>query len=105
MISTVEEVGESQNENLGRDIASMDGTMTFRNHPIIWTPQLDGDAQNPWYGLDHSTFYPVCLQGDYLRESEARQAPNQHNVYQVHVDLSYNFLCVDPRRNFNATIA
>ena len=100
VISSVEDLGEAQNENLGRDIASMDGTITFRNHPVIWVPKLDSDTKNPWYGLDHSTFYPVCLTGDYLRESDAKQAPNQHNVYQVFVDLSYNFLCVDPRRNW-----
>ena len=104
VITSCEELGESQNENLGRDLASMDGTMTFRNNPIIWVPQLDSVTNNPWYGLDHSTFYPVCLQGDYLRESDAKQSPNQHNIWQVFVDLSYNFLCIDPRRNWVADI-
>jgi len=99
-ISSVEEVGESQNENLGRDIASLDGTITFRNHPIIWIPKLDADTTNPWFGVDHSTFYPCCLSGDYLRESEVKASPNQHNVYQVFVDISYNFICLDRRRNW-----
>ena len=99
-ISGLEEVGEAQNENLGRDLASMDGTITFRNHPIIWVPKLDSDSDDPIYGIDHSTFYPVCLQGDYLRESEAQASPSQHNVFQVFVDLSYNYLCVDRRRNW-----
>lgn len=99
-MSGMEDLGEAQNENLGRDLASMDGTMTFRGNPVIWVPKLDSLAGNPIYGVDHSTFYPVCLEGDYLRESEAKPAPNQHNVYQVFVDLSYNYLCVDRRRNF-----
>lgn len=98
-ISSFEDVGEAQNENLGRDIASMDGTMVFRRHPIIWVPQLDAQTKNPVLMVDHSTFYPVCLQGDYLRESAATQNPNNHNVYQVFVDLTYNYLCVDRRRN------
>jgi hypothetical protein len=99
-MSSFEDIGEAQNENLGRDLASMDGTMVFRNHPIVWVPKLDADTTDPVFGVDHSTFYPVCLTGDYLRESEAKPSPNQHNVFQVFVDLSYNYLCVDRRRNW-----
>lgn len=99
VMSDLEDVGEAQNENLGRDIASMDGLMKFRGHPIIWVPKLDDRTDNPVYTIDHSTFYPTILQGDYLRESEAKQSPNNHNLYQVFVDLSYNYLCVDRRRN------
>lgn len=99
--SSVEDIGEAQNENLGRDIASMDGgDMAFRGHPIRYARKLDADTTNPIYGVDHSTFMPVCLKGDYLRESEPKQAPNQHNAFQVFVDITYNYLCVDRRRNF-----
>lgn len=98
-ITSIEDIGESQNENLGRDVASMDGTMTFRRNPIVWVPKLDARTDDPVYMVDHSTFYPVCLKGDYLRESEATKAPNQHNVFQVFLDLTYNYLCVDRRRN------
>jgi hypothetical protein len=99
VIVSMEDLGEGQNENLGRDLASMDGTMTFRRHPVIWVPKLDERSDDPVYMIDHSTFYPVCMKGDYLRESEATKAPNQHNVYQVFVDMTYNYLCVDRRRN------
>jgi hypothetical protein len=99
VISGLEDLGEGQNENLGRDIASMDGTITFRKNPIIWVPKLDERTDDPVYMLDHSTFYPVILKGDYLRESEATRAPNQHNIYQVFTDLTYNYLCLDRRRN------
>lgn len=99
VVSNLEDLGEAQNENLGRDIASMDGTITFRRNPIIWVPKLDARTDNPVYMIDHSTFYPVCLKGDYLRESEATKAPNQHNLYQVFLDMTYNYLCVDRRRN------
>lgn len=98
-MSEIEDLGEAQNENLGRDIAAMDGVMTFRRHPIIWVPKLDSDTQDPFYMIDHSTFYPVCLRGDYLRESEAKQAPDQDNVFYTTVWLTYNFVCVDRRRN------
>jgi len=98
-ISEFEDTGEAQNESLGRDIASMDGQVVFRGHPIIWVPQLDSDSNNPIYFVDHSTFRPAVLRGDYLRESKAEKNPNAHNVFQVFVDLSYQYLCEDRRRN------
>lgn len=102
-ISDIEDVGESQTENLGRDIAALGdnmATLTFRGHPIIYIPKLDADTTNPIYGIDHSTFFPVCLKGDYLRETGPERAPLQRNAQCVYVDLSYNYLCLDRRRNW-----
>ena len=113
--SAFETLGEAQNENLGRDLApytagsgqggvqEVDGTLTFKKNPIIWVPQLDDTtvytaATNPIYQIDHGVFYPVCLKGDYLRETGPVVAPNQHNMYRVFLDLTYNFICVNRRR-------
>ncbi len=98
-ISNLEDVGEGQNENLGRDIAPYDGTITFRRNPIIYVDKLDDESTNPVLMIDHSTFYPVCLAGDYLRETEAIRMPTQPNVFWVYVYITYNYLCVDRRRN------
>lgn len=98
-IASIENVGESQNENLGRDIASMDGTMVFKKHPIIYVPTLDAVTTNPVYMIDHSTFTPVVLKGDFLRESAAKECPTNHNLYEIFVDLTYNYVCIDRRRN------
>jgi len=86
VLSSLEDEGFAQNENLGRDIAQLDNTIVFRNHPVIWVPKLDDDTTNPVYMIDHSTFMPVCLRGDFLRESRSENAPNQHNVFQFFVD-------------------
>lgn len=99
VMSGLEDVGEGQNENLGRDIASMDGQMVFRGHPIVYVPKLDAESTDPFYLIDHMTFYPCVLKGDFLRESEARQHPNQRRVYQSFVDLTYNYLCLNRRAN------
>jgi len=113
--SAFENVGEAQNENLGRDLApytagsghgglqEIDGTLTFKKNPIVYVPQLDDTtvftaATNPIYQVDHSVFYPYCLKGDYLRETGPVVAPNQHNMYRVFVDLTYNILCTNRRR-------
>ena len=41
---------------------------------------------------------PIFLEGDYLRGSEPDKSPTQHNTWVVHVDLTWNILCVDRRR-------
>lgn len=116
--SAFELVGEAQNENLGRDLSpysagghgggrggveDVDGTLTFKKNPIIYVPQLDDTAvftaaTSPIYQVDHAVFYPVCLKGDYLRESGPFMSPTQHNMYRTFIDLSYNFLCANRRR-------
>jgi hypothetical protein len=67
--------------------------------PIIRVPKLDEATNDPMYLIDHSTFYPVVLKGDYLRESDPKQNEESHNAYSIHVDLTYNYVCLDRRRN------
>jgi len=98
-IKEFENVGEAQNENLGRDVASMDDRIVFKKHPLIYVPYLDDDTTNPIYMNDTDTMVPFILKGDYLRESDAEKAPLQHNVYKVDVDLSINFVCPNRRAN------
>jgi hypothetical protein len=115
--SAFEQIGEAQNENLGRDLAPMtagagfggvqdvDGTLTFKKNPIVWAPALDDTtifptsiANAPVYQIDHAVFFPFCLKGDYLRETGPVAAPNQHNMYRCFIDLTYNFVCTNRRR-------
>ncbi len=102
-ISAFEDVVRSHNSNLGKDLAMFDGAAYIAGYPIIYIPKLDDDStSDPIYGIDHSTFYPVCLKGDYLRETGPDQAEGQHNAWNNFVDITYNFLNVDPRRSFVA---
>ena len=96
---SMEDVAEQQNENLGRDLAPYDGTVVFNRHPIRYIPKLDDDAQNPVYMIDHNSFHPVVLKGDYLYEHPPLRGANQPNSWYIAVDLSYNFICIDRRRN------
>lgn len=101
VIKAFEKLGEAQNENLGRDLAPYDDTMSFRRNPIVWVPYLDDNVvqTDPVYMINMATFYPVFLRGDYLRETGPDKAANQHNVKVVHIDLTWNFLCTDRRAN------
>lgn len=112
-IKLLETVGEQQNENIGRDIAAfgasrdvkfVDDVITFRRFPFVYVPKLDNDSTKPIYGVDHSTWTPVVLRGDFMKE-EVGKAPNQHNITTVFMDLTYNYLCIDRRRNFVANTA
>ncbi len=106
----IEDVARSQNDNLGPDVAEMDGTTVFKGIPIKGIAHIEengisapvrGSATsltNPVYMVDHKSFYPVVLKGDYLRET-VKPAPHQVNVTQTFVWLTYNFICIDRRRN------
>jgi hypothetical protein len=100
VVGTLEEILEAQNENLGNDIASKDGQVVFRRNPVVWTPKLEADTQNPVYGINWGTLKPVFLKGEYMREEGPTKAPNSHTVHQVFVDCTWNMICRDRRRNF-----
>lgn len=96
-INAFETLAELQNENLGRDLAPMDEVTAFKRNPVIWIPFLDADTSNPVYMINFQKFHPVFLKGDFLRETGPIQSPKQHNVREVHTDLTWNVLCTDRR--------
>lgn len=104
VIQAAEELLEAQNDALGRDVASMDGKLLFRKIPVTWVPHLDsefaGASTDPVIGIDYGVFKVAFLRGEYLRETGPKPAGNAHNVLHVFVDLTYNFVCYDRRRNW-----
>lgn len=98
-IAALETIGEAQNDSLGRDLASMDGKILFHGTPVNYVPQLDDyGTADPVYMIDWSCFHPVILRGWYMKETGPKPAPNQHNVLVTFVDLSWNLLCTNRRR-------
>lgn len=100
VVGQLEEAVESQNEDLGNDLASRDGQTIFRRVPVTYVPKLDADTTNPFYGLNWGVFKTYILSGEWLRETNIPVTPGQHTVSQQHVDCTYNFICKDRRRNF-----
>jgi hypothetical protein len=100
VIGPLEEALEAQNDNLGNNIASKDGVLNFRRVPVTWVPHLEGDSNDPVFGINWAQFRTGVLRGEYLRETHLPIAPNQHTVSQVHVDLTSNWACYDRRRQF-----
>jgi hypothetical protein len=99
LLNAIELVGEQQNENLGKDIAAMDGVTTIRRFPLVWLPALDADNTNPIYGVDMSVFHMIVLESEYLVRSKFENRTS-HTVFETHTDISYNFVCDERRKNF-----
>jgi len=105
-LTSVEDAQEGSNSNLGSDIAVMDGNTVFRRLPLTWVPYLDDNASTylsasgattAVYFINWAFFHFCALKDDFLRESEPAKAPNQHNVFHTHVDLTGNIICTDRR--------
>ena len=103
VISDLEDLMESRNDNLGRDLNSK--KVLFRGVEINDVPFLDADTQNPIYGIDWGVFKAIFLKRMGYQEHKPKVAPNQRNVIVVHFDLRYNFVCYDRRKNFVLNIA
>ncbi len=98
-IEAMEDIGESTNENLGRDLAPYDGKMAFKSSPIIYVPKLnDLSTSDPIVMMNWNVFDIFFLKGEHLREDGPLRSPTQHTVYNNHVDLSWNTCCLNRRR-------
>ena len=116
VLEGVENIGEAQNENLGRDIASMnaglnnfrgtgirqspDGEILIKKHPLVYARLLDSDTSDPMYGLDMFTFHAMTQRGDNMRLGDFKQAPNQHRIFAAHLDHKHQTICTNRRNNW-----
>src|SRR5205085_1272842 len=100
VIGTLEEILESQNDNLGNDIAPEDGKVIFRRAPMTFVRELDDDTTNPVYGIDWGVFKTAGLRGFWMRETVEDRRAAQHLVAATHTDCSFNWICYDRRRCF-----
>ena len=109
VLGQLEELLESQNSNLGSDIASQDGATKFRRSPVVWVPWMDNNAAgllsdagvtDPIYGLNFSVFRVAFLSGEYMRTTKVQPHPLHHRQLVQYTDCTYNFFVNDRRRNF-----
>lgn len=100
VLGLMEEALEAQNDSLGNDMASKDGKALFRGVKVMWVPWLENDTTNPVYGLNWGSLYPTVLSGDFMTESAPMQSAKQHNMREVHVDLTWNMCCKDRRKQW-----
>jgi hypothetical protein len=96
---TLVEILESQNENLGTDIAPYEGKAQFMRTNINVIPELDADTTNPFYQIDWGTFGVVGLSGAWMKETNVPTVPGQHTMSAVHTDVTLNTICYDRRKS------
>lgn len=98
VIGLLEEVLETQNMNLGNDIASKDGRTLFKGTPITYAPKLDSDTSDPVYMLDWKTLAVGVMAGWENNLTKPYQVADMHNVRRVDLDCSTNMICTDLRQ-------
>lgn len=100
VIGAMEEILESQNDNLGSDIASMDGRVTFRRSPLEWVPYLESDTTNPVYGIPWADFKTYVLSGWWMKETNVPVYPGQHTISAHFMDCTYQWIMKNRRTAF-----
>lgn len=100
VLQPLEEACEAQNENLGMDVAKMDGKAMFRRVPVVYVPKLDADTTNPFYGINWGWLKSYILRDWWLKETNIPYTPGQHTVASHFMDCRYQFISKNRRTNF-----
>jgi hypothetical protein len=93
----------SQNTELGPDLDPLSSTMRFQRIPIHAVPYLTTNNTypvNPIYGINWNTWKLALLKGEFLKRRGPFRSPTCHTTHTTWIDCTYNWACVDPRRNF-----
>ena len=96
--SRIEEILESQNENLGNDVASMEGKAMFARIPFTPVKMLDGDTDDPLYMLDWGALGAQGLKGEWMHEQHFPAEANQPTISMTNTDCSWNLICRNRRK-------
>lgn len=103
VIQPLEEALESQNDNLGSDVASMDGKVMFRGTPVTWVPWLERDTTNPFYGINWGWGGLYILKNWWMKETNVAITPGQHTVATHFIDCTYQLVFKNRRCHFVAS--
>jgi hypothetical protein len=98
IIGLLEELIESQDMNLGFDLASRDGRVVFKGTPIVYAPYLDNDTSNPVYMLDWNWMGIGVLEGWENQLTAPYMVPGKHLVRRVDLDATLQMVCTNLRR-------
>ena len=92
------EVAESQNDDLGPDVAPMDGgKVMFRRAKLDWLPALEDDTTNPIYTIQWKDMYTARLKGHFDKEIPIPVNPQQPTVSSTHFVSRANLICTNRR--------
>ncbi len=88
---------DARNDNLGPDVAAMDGKVEFRGASIEWVPVLDLDSTGPFYQIPWDVFKMVPKKGWWQKRTILKPYPGQRNQVASFKDTYTNFICLNRR--------
>lgn len=89
----LEDRQREQNDNLGPDLAKMDGMVLIRGTPVVWVPWLTNNtSDHPFIGVNWGKFKVVALRSEWMRRGESFRADRQSSVWKQVTDYTYNLL-------------
>lgn len=92
-------LARGRNDNYGLDLSYGEGgTVSYGGNPLVYVPKLDEDEDDPVYMLYHDVFCPYVMEDNFLRESEVIRTAYNHDTYVIWMDMAYNYVCEDRRR-------
>jgi len=97
VLRAMEDLIGTQNDNLGMDLAAVDGQTVFRGTPINPVKQLEEDSNDPIYFINWNHMGIAFLQDWYLKEYPLKRVDGQHTTMRAYVDMSWNTICFDRR--------
>jgi len=97
-IEALEDRARKNNDNLGNDVGRFANATVIKNIPVIWAEELGANTSYPLYAVNHEYFYPFVMEGDNFRETGPMNSRELHDVFTTHVDLQFNFVCVNRQR-------
>lgn len=98
VLEALEDRARKNNDALGADVGRYAGATIIKNLPVLWSEQLDADATNPLYAVNHVYFHPFVMEGDFFRETGPMNSRDQHDVFTTFVDLQFNYICTNRQR-------
>jgi hypothetical protein len=100
VIGLLVEILQTNNDDLGPDIAQYEGKTMFLQKPVVRVPQLEEDTTNPVYGLNFGEFKIAGLRGEWLNETKVPIMPGQHTVSATFTDCTLQPFTRNRRRHF-----
>lgn len=100
MLTALERLARSNNDNLGNNVIAKFGEVMVNQHKVRWVPRLDDDTTNPFYGIDLDMFMIGYLADWFMKVKVIPELPDQPTVGVTHTFTTFNYFCYSPRTSF-----
>lgn len=100
VLSPLEELLKTQNDNLGNDLDPTGGKAVLRRTTVEAVRELDNDTTNPVYGIDWNKMDVIALKDRWMAEDRFAKLPTQPTIGYANTHNTFNVVCYDRRRHW-----